>query len=141
MSITGERVVIDTNIFITIIGKKSPNRWIFEKIIKGEIELCVSSEILWEYEEVLTGKTSQNVARNVIDFLLISPYVHFIDIYFNWQLIENDPDDNKFIDCTISSGAYCLVSNDQHFNEAKKIDFPKITILNLEEFKAEFKKE
>ena len=141
MSITGERVVIDTNIFITIIGKKSPNRWIFEKIIKGEIELCVSSEILWEYEEVLTGKTSQDVARNVIDFLLISPYVHFIDIYFNWQLIENDPDDNKFIDCTISSGAYCLVSNDQHFNEAKKIDFPKITILNLEEFKAEFKKE
>lgn len=141
MNIAGEKVVIDTNIFITIIGKKSPNRWIFEKIRRGEIELCVSSEILWEYEEVLSGKTSQNVARNVIDFLLISPYVHFIDIYFNWQLIEKDPDDNKFIDCTISSGAYCLVSNDQHFNEAKKIDFPKISILNLEEFTAKFKKE
>lgn len=141
MSITGEKVVIDTNIFITILGKKSPNRWIFEKIKKGEIELCVSSEILWEYEEILTEKTSQTVARNVIDFLLISPYVHFIDIYFNWQLVEKDPDDNKFIDCTISSGAYCLVSNDHHFNEVKKIDFPKITILNLEEFKAEFYKE
>jgi uncharacterized protein len=140
MSITGERVVIDTNIFITILGKKSPNRWIFEKIMKGEIELCVSSEILWEYEEVLAEKTSQNVARNVIDFLLANPYVHFIDIYFNWQLIENDPDDNKFIDCTISSEAYCLVSNDQHFNEVKKIDFPKINILNLEDFEVEFKK-
>lgn len=34
-----------------------------------------------------------------------------------------------------------IVSNDQHFNEAKKIDFPKITILNLEEFTAKFKKE
>ena len=101
----------------------------------------MSSEILWEYEEILTKKTNHIVARNVIDFLLVSPYVHFIDIYFNWQLIENDPDDNKFIDCTISSGAYCLVSNDQHFNEVKKIDFPKISILNLEEFKAEFYKE
>jgi uncharacterized protein len=139
MSITGEKVVIDTNIFITIIGKKSPNRWIFEKIRIGEIELCLSSEILWEYEEVLTRKSSQNIAGNVIDFLLISPYVHFIDIYFNWQIIINDPDDNKFIDCAIASGVYCLVSNDQHFNEAKKIDFPKITILNLEEFTAEFK--
>ncbi|NJK86192.1 MAG: putative toxin-antitoxin system toxin component, PIN family [Bacteroidales bacterium] len=120
MSITGEKVVIDTNIFITIIGKKSPNRWIFEKIVNGEIELCVSSEILWEYEEVLTQKTSNNVARNIIDFLLISPYVHLTDIYFNWQLIENDYDDNKFIDCTISSGAFCLVTYDQHFNQVKK---------------------
>jgi len=139
MSITGEKIVIDSNIFITIIGKKSPNRWIFEKIKKGEFELCVSSEILWEYEEVLIGKTSQNVARNIIDFLLISPYVHFTDIYFNWRLIDKDPDDNKFIDCTISSGAYCLLSNDQHFNAVKKLDFPKINILNLEEFNTEFK--
>ncbi len=138
---TGEKIVIDTNIFITIIGKKSPNRWIFDAIRKGKIELCVSNEILWEYEEILTEKTNQNVARNVIDFLLISPYVYFTDIYFNWQLIKNDPDDKKFIDCTISSGAYCLVSNDQHFNKAKEIDFPKINILNLEEFNAEFKKE
>ena len=141
MSITGEKVVIDTNIFITILGKKSPNRWIFEKIMQGEIELCVSNEILWEYEEVLIEKTSHNVARNVIDFLLISPYVHIIDIYFNWRLIENDPDDNKFIDCSISSGAFCLVTNDQHFNEVKNISFPKITILNLEEFTAKFRKE
>ena len=139
MSITGEKVVIDTNIFITIFGKNSPNRWVFDKIKNGEIELCVSSEILWEYEEILSLKTNQTVARNVIDFLLISPYVHLTEIYFNWQLVKNDPDDNKFIDCTISSGAYCLISNDHHFNEVKNIDFPKITILNLEEFKSKFK--
>ena len=77
----------------------------------------------------------------MIDSLLVSPYVHFVDIYFNWRLVEDDPDDNKFIDCTISSGAYCLVSNDQHFNQVKKIDFPKITIFNLEEFTANFKEE
>jgi len=141
MSITGAKVVLDTNIFITIIGRKSPNRWIFDRIIRGEIELCVSSEILWEYEEILNRKTSREVARNVIDSLLVSPYVHFVDIYFNWRLVEDDPDDNKFIDCTISSGAYCLVSNDQHFNQVKKIDFPKITIFNLEEFTANFKEE
>jgi putative PIN family toxin of toxin-antitoxin system len=141
MNITGAKVVLDTNILITIIGKRSPNRWIFKKIRKGEIKLCISSEILWEYEEILTKKTNHIVARNVIDFLLISPHVHFTDIYFNWQLIEEDPDDNKFIDCTISSGAYCLVSNDHHFNDVKRIDFPKITILNPEEFRAAFNKE
>ena len=139
MSTTGIKVVIDTNIFITTIGKKSPNRWIFDKIRTGGLELCVSNEILLEYEEIFSQKTNQVVTRNIINFLLISPYVHFIDIYFNWNIIEKDPDDNKFIDCAISSGAYCLISNDKHFNEAKNIDFPEITILTLEEFSKEFK--
>lgn len=139
MSTTGVKVVIDTNILITIIGRELPNRWIFGKIINGELELCVSSEILWEYEEILIAKTNQIVARNIIDFLLISPFVHLVDVYFNWNLIEKDPDDNKFIDCAVSSGVYCLVSNDNHFNAVKKIDFPQITVLSLQEFEAEFK--
>jgi putative PIN family toxin of toxin-antitoxin system len=139
MSITEAKVVIDTNIFITILGRKSPNRWIFDKIINSELQLCVSSEILFEYEEILIQKTSKDVARNVIDFLLISPNVHLIEIFYYWNLIEADTDDNKFIDCAISSNAYCLVSNDKHFKVLKDIDFPKINILRLEEFESEFK--
>jgi putative PIN family toxin of toxin-antitoxin system len=139
MNTTEVKVVIDTNIFITILGRKSPNRWIFDKIINCELHLCVSSEILFEYEEILTQKTNIDIARNVIDFLLISPNVHLIDIFYYWNLIEADPDDNKFIDCAISSNAYCLVSNDRHFNILKDIDFPKINILRLEEFELEFK--
>lgn len=139
MNTIGAKVVIDTNIFITILGRKSTNRWIFDKIINSELQLCVSSEILFEYEEILTQKTNKDVARNVIDFLLISPNVYLIDIYYHWNLIEVDPDDNKFIDCAISSNAYCLVSNDKHFNVLKDIDFPKINILGLEEFESEFK--
>lgn len=139
MNTTEVKVVIDTNIFITILGHKSPNRWIFDKIRKGELQLCVSSEILLEYEEILIQKTNKEVARNVIDFLLISPYVHLVDIFYNWKLIDADPDDNMFIDCAISSNAHCLVSNDKHFNVVKNIDFPQITVLRLVEFEAEFK--
>ena len=139
MSIVGVKVVIDTNIFITIIGRKSSNRWIFDKIRKGDFQLCVSNDILWEYEEILIQKTNSNIARNVIDFLLINPNIHLIDIFFYWQLIQADPDDNKFIDCAVSSDAFCLVSNDKHFNIAKGLDFPKIRVLRLDEFESEFK--
>jgi predicted nucleic acid-binding protein len=71
--------------------------------------------------------------------LLISPNVHLVDIFYHWNLIEVDPNDNKFIDCAISSNAYCLVSNDKHFNVVKGIDFPKLNVLRLEEFESEFK--
>lgn len=139
MSITGTKVVIDTNVFITIIGRKSPNRWIFDKIISGEFHLCVSNDILWEYEEILAQKANEQVARNVIDFLLISPFVHKADIFYNWHLISADPDDDKFIDCYISSDSILLVSNDQHFDKIRNIDFPKINLHSLKEFELEFK--
>jgi len=139
MSTTGVKIVLDTNILIAIIGKKSPHRWIFDKIIKGGFHLCVSSDVLWECEEILTQKAGSTATRNIIDFLLISPYVHSVDIFYFWQLIEADPDDNKFIDCTVSADAYCLVTNDKHFNVVKEIDFPKIKISSLKEFEKEFK--
>ena len=71
MNTTEVKVVIDTNIFITIIGRKSPDRWIFDKIRNGKLQLCVSSEVFFEYEEILIQKINKEVARNVIDFLLV----------------------------------------------------------------------
>ncbi len=40
---TTEKVVIDTNVFITIFKKDSVNRWMFEKILKGEWLLCLNN--------------------------------------------------------------------------------------------------
>ena len=137
MNTTDIRVVIDTNVFITIIGRRSPNRWIFDKIISGELRLCVSNEILLEYEELFAYKTNKEVSRNVIDFLLVSPYILKTDIFFNWHLISEDPDDNKFIDCYLASDAEYLVSNDHHFSKIREIDFPKINLYSLNEFDLE----
>jgi predicted nucleic acid-binding protein len=96
---------------------------------------------LWEYEEILAVKANELVSRNVIDFLLISSFVHKVDIFFNWHLISEDPDDDKFIDCYLSSDSVYLVSNDQHFDKIRHIDFPKINLCSLKEFEFEFNKE
>jgi predicted nucleic acid-binding protein len=53
MSTTGVKLVLDTNILIAIIGRKSPYRWIFDEIIDGGLILCVSNEIILEYKEIL----------------------------------------------------------------------------------------
>ena len=141
MNTTALRLVIDTNIFIAIIGKKSPFRWIFDCLIQGKIKLCISNEILFEYREILARKTNEEVAENVIEFLSASPFVEKTEIYFNFRLISEDEDDNKFVDCAIAANAECLVSNDRHFQVLKTIDFPKITILKLKEFEEKYKKQ
>jgi putative PIN family toxin of toxin-antitoxin system len=139
MNTTALKIVLDTNILIAIIGKKSPFRWIFDCLIEGKIILCVSNEILFEYQEILTKKTSAEVAENVVNFITVNPFTEKTEIFFNFGLIADDADDNKFVDCAIASNAICLVSNDKHFQLLKTIDFPKVTILELQEFEEKYK--
>ncbi|HLM00231.1 MAG TPA: putative toxin-antitoxin system toxin component, PIN family [Pyrinomonadaceae bacterium] len=139
MSIIALRVVLDTNILIAVISRKSPFRWIFDCVIDGKIILCVSNEILFEYEEILSEKTSREVAENVINFITVNPFAEKCEIFFKFGLITEDADDNKFVDCAIAANAICLVSNDKHFKVLKTIDFPKVAILELQEFEETYK--
>lgn len=133
---TAPRIVLDTNILIASIGRKSPFRWVFDSIINGRVLLCVSNDILFEYEEVIARKAGNHVAENVVNFLTVSPFTNKIDIYFNFGLIGEDPSDNKFADCAVSANADFLVSNDRHFHPLKKIEFPKINLFTIQEFDA-----
>lgn len=139
MNTTVLKIVLDTNILIAIVGKKSPFRWIFDCIIEGKIILCVSNEILFEYQEILAAKANAEVAENVVNFITVSPFTIKTEIFFNFGLISEDADDNKFVDCAIAANAICLVSNDRHFQVLKTIDFPKVAVLRLQEFEIKYK--
>jgi len=139
MNVTALKLVLDTNILIAVISKKSPFRWIFDCIVQGSIILCVSNDILFEYQKILAKKTSFEVAENVVNFIAINPYTEKTDIFFNFGLILEDADDNKFVDCAIASNAVCLVSNDKHFEALKTIDFRKLKFLSYKNLKKNIK--
>ena len=96
--------------------------------------MCLSNDILEEYEEIIGLKTSPEVARNVIALLLKSKNVEFVDAFYKWRLIEADHDDDKFVDCAFAANATFIVSNDKHFNVLRDIPFPRIEVLNLKQF-------
>ena len=66
--------------------------------------------------------------------LIESPNVEHINPTFRFNLITADPDDNKFVDCAVIAGATYIVSNDRHFRELDRYDFPKVDVCNLSEF-------
>ena len=103
------------------ISSKSKHHWIFEKLLAKEFDLFISNDILTEYEEVISKKFNTSVARDVIKVLLILPNVFKISIYYNWNLIKEDSDDNKFVDCALNSNSHLLVTHDNHFNILKEI--------------------
>lgn len=128
-------IVLDTNVLLVSIGRKSRFNPIFEALLQNKFNLFVSNEILLEYTEILEKRANSIIARDVLDALIIRPNVHFVNyIYYHWQLVPKDPDDDKFIDCAVTAGADYLVTNDKHYEEARKSPFPLVSIISAEEF-------
>lgn len=128
------RIVLDTNCLIVSLPSKSPYHKIWEDFINGKYTLCVSNEILTEYEEILSRKTNSIFANNVIKTILNKQNVEKIDPQYDFRLIEADPDDNKFVNCAICSNANYIVSEDSHFRVLRDIKFPSVNLLTIREF-------
>ena len=71
-------VVIDTNCLLQIISKKSPYRPIWDAFLAGRYELCVSNEILDEYQEILGQQITPTIAENLVLLILNKSNVRFI---------------------------------------------------------------
>ena len=132
-------VVVDTNCLLRMIPMRSKYRQAWESFLDGKYILCVSNEIISEYIEILTAKVSSTFAENIVGAILRSPFVRRFDPQFHFNLIEADPDDNKFVDCAIIANADFIVSEDSHFRVLKTIPFPKVNVLTLDEFSEELK--
>lgn len=128
------KVVIDTNVLLMSLAKISKYRPIFDGLIKGKFRLAVSNEIFQEYIEIIGEKTTGEIAQNLAELLVKLENLDRVEVYFRWNLIEQDPDDNKFVDCAISARVRYIVSNDKHFNVLKEIKFPPVEVIDADSF-------
>jgi putative PIN family toxin of toxin-antitoxin system len=130
------KVVLDTNVLLVSIPKKSKYRAIFDALIDGHFNAVISNDILSEYVEIIEQKTNFLVASNIAEMLLNLKNVEKVDIYFEWKLILSDLDDNKYVDAYVCSNADYVITNDHHFKILKQIAFPKVNVLTVDEFLA-----
>ena len=119
-------IVLDTNCLLQILPSRSKYHIIWERILNGEISLCVNTEILEEYEEIIANKTTPLIARNIVEAIARLASTYFQTSYIHFRLIEVDADDNKFVDCAIAAGAEYIVSN--------TIEWPVIKVVKIDAF-------
>jgi putative PIN family toxin of toxin-antitoxin system len=125
------KIVLDTNCFVSCIGKQSPYRNVFDAFLKGEITFCFSTEILLEYEEIFLQKWENEVTENLLSRLVRAENIEYITPYFKFNSIVTDADDNKFADVYLASNATYLVSNDSLVLALNKIEFPPFKVIRL----------
>ena len=127
-------VVLDTNCLLQSISMRSKYYKVWDSFIKGDYILCLTNEILEEYEEIIASHMSPTAAKLAVETILRANNLKRIDAQFRFGLITADPDDNKFVDCAIAANADYIVSEDSHFNILKSIPFPHVVVKRLHEF-------
>jgi len=127
------RLVLDTNTLIQCVSRRSRYHELWLSLLDGRNQLCVTTEILAEYAEILERKTTATFAALVLDVITNNPYTLFITPYFKFNVITADPDDNKFVDCAVAANAHFIVTDDHHYDVLLDMDFPKVSIIKLDE--------
>lgn len=127
------RLVLDTNSLIQCVSRRSRYHDLWLSFIDGRNQLCVTTEILNEYVEILQRETTENFASIMLEVILNNPNTLFINIFYKFNLITADPDDNKFIDCAIAAQAKYIVTEDLHYDALRDLEFPKVDIIGLDE--------
>jgi len=128
------KVVLDTNVLLVSVSSRSKLHWIFEDLINGKYTICVTTEILNEYAEIIENHMGAIASESLLGVLENLPNIELITTYFRFGLLS-DPDDNKFVDCAIACNADYIVTHDKDFNKLNNISFPKINLANTESFK------
>lgn len=111
------KIVLDTNVVVAgLLSPFGPCGEIVRMVSSGELNLALDSRILTEYQEVLARpkfKFDQDKVAALLDLI-----EHYGDIVAALPLAQSlpDPDDESFLEVTITSRAACLVTGNQvHF--------------------------
>jgi putative PIN family toxin of toxin-antitoxin system len=130
------KVVIDTNVLLRSISKHNAERSIYKAFDGKKFTWVFSNEILLEYAEIIGDRYSDKTADLILTILLKSNNHQKFEPSYKWQLVTDDPDDNKFVDCALGANVDYLVTDDKHMINLLKIPnlFPPIPIVSFKEF-------
>lgn len=134
-----KKVVLDTNVLLVSISERSKLHWIFKKLIDKEYTLCITTDILSEYSEIIERHMGADISESVMGVFDNLRNIEFVTKYFQFRLLK-DEDDDKFVDCAIAANADYIVSHDKEFNVLKTISFPKVKVINTEAFKKDLER-
>ena len=126
-------VVLDTNVLISSIMFGGKSRVILGMAIAGKLKLALSQDILKELAEVLVDKKFRmqlSFVRQTIHEL--SEISELVIVKDKINIIKNDQDDNRILECAVSAKAEYIISGDNHLLSLGH--FKKIRIISPSNF-------
>ena len=127
------KVVIDTNVFVSSFFGGNPRKVIdFWK--KGKIILCLSKDILDEYVGVLQriGLKEEEEIEELLSLFAKGFNIVFTTKTPKIKAVKDDPDDDKFIECSVALKAEVIITGDKALRTMS--EYMGIKILTPQQF-------
>ena len=133
------KVVLDTNVFVSSFFGGNPRK-IVDLWKTGEITLCLSQPIINEYVEVLRrlGLQDEREMEELLGLFANGFHLIFTARTPRLHVVEQDTDDDKFIECAVSLKADYIVSGDKSLTAIQ--EYMSIKIANPKDFLVGYKK-
>jgi len=126
------KAVLDTNVYISSIIFGGNPRAIIELCINNMVDTYTSSLILLEIAQKLQSKFLWNRADVALAIKTISKTSKVIVPQQKFNVVNEDPTDNKIIECAVAASASFIVTGDRHLLSLEK--FKGIKIVSLKDF-------
>ncbi len=124
--------MFDTNVLLssTLWDGSVAQKLVF-KLIKHDVKIFASENILSEYKKVLKRdfEYSDEKILGIVEKLLL--FLNLVTPVEKVDVIKEDPDDNKIIDCALASSSDCIITYDKHLLNLKS--YGKVKIITPEE--------
>ena len=127
------KVVVDTNVFVSSFFGGNPRK-IVNLWKTGEVTLCLSRPIIDEYIEVLRrlGLQDGKELGELLGLFARGFHVVFTANTPELHVVEDNPDDDKFIECAVALKADYIISGDKALTAIQ--EYMDIKIVNPKEF-------
>lgn len=114
------KVVLDTNVFVSSFFGGVPKQ-IIDQWKTGQLTLCLSADIIEEYVRVLQRmKLSEQKIQSLTRLFSQGHHCIFTSTTPSLNIVHDDPDDNKFIECAVALDCKLIVSGDKHLKAIKQ---------------------
>jgi uncharacterized protein len=126
------RVVLDTNVYISaaILGR------VCEEIVQtcrfSDLQVFISKDIIDEIGDKLSCKFLWQDDQVNVFLESIMEFCQIVKVNEKITYIEDDPDDDKILECAVSADCDFIISGDKHLLKLRS--YREIKILNPADF-------
>jgi putative PIN family toxin of toxin-antitoxin system len=126
------RAVLDTNVLISSIFWRGKPNTVVRRGINQDYDMVLSAPVLDELTGKLENKFDVPQEKTATLATLLLSHADIVDVTTDLAVVEDDPDDDKIIECAVDGNVAYIVSGDEHLKDLEQ--YNGIDILSPTDF-------